>query len=76
MRSVVVHRMKEGYKGWKALKSAQQLRIGYNAKKCLHEGVVMPAALYEAATWGKRSAKIRRVNVLNMKYLRSTVLVT
>ena len=46
------------------------------AKKCLCEGVVAPTALYGAEAWGMRSAERRKVNVLEMKCLRSLVGVT
>ena len=42
---------------------------GYRAKKCLHEGVIVPTALYGAEAWGMRSAERRKVNVLEMKCL-------
>ena len=41
------------------------------AKKCLYEGVIVPTTLYGRAAWGMRSAERRKVNVLEMKYLRS-----
>ena len=44
----VVHRMNEGYRAWGALKSALSNRgLGIKTKKCLHEGVIVPTALYE-----------------------------
>ena len=43
------------------------------AKKCLYEQVIVPTALYGAEAWGMRSAERRKVNVLEMKYLRSLV---
>ena len=39
----------------------------------LYEGVIVPTALYGAEAWGKRSAERRKVNVLEMKCLRSLV---
>ena len=47
--------------------------LGIKAKKCLYEGVIVPTALYVAEAWGMRSAKRRKVNVLEMKCLRSLV---
>ena len=47
--------------------------LGINAKKCLYEGVILPTALYGAEVWGMRSAARRKVNVLEMKCLRSLV---
>ena len=43
--------------------------------KCLYEGVIVPTALYGAEAWGMRSAERRKVNVLEMKCLRSLVVV-
>ena len=44
-----------------------------NAKKCLYEGVIVPTVLYGAEAWGMRSAERRKVNVLELKCLRSLV---
>ena len=43
------------------------------AKKCLYEGVIVPTALYGAEALGMRSAERRKVNVLEIKCLRSFV---
>ena len=70
----VVHRMNEGYRPWRALKSVLSNRgLRITAKKCLYEGVIVPTALYETDTWGMRSAERRKVNVLEMKCLTSLV---
>ena len=47
--------------------------LGIEAKKCLYKGVIVPKALYGAEAWGMRSAERRKVNVLEMKCLRSLV---
>ena len=47
--------------------------LGIKAKKCLYERVIVPTALYGAETWGMKSADRRKVNVLEMKCLRSLV---
>ena len=47
--------------------------MGINAKKCLYEGVIVPMALYGTEARGMRSAERRKVNVLEMKCLRSLV---
>ena len=48
--------------------------LGIKANKCLSEGVIfVPTALYGAEAWGMRSAERRKVNVLEMKCLRSLV---
>ena len=58
----------------RALKSVLSNRgLGIKAKKCLYEGVIVPTALYEAEAWGMRSSERRKVNVLEMKCLRSLV---
>ena len=70
----VVHRMNEGYRAWGALKSVQNNRgLGINAKKSLYKGVIVPTVLYGAEACGMRSAERRKVNVLEMKCLRSLV---
>ena len=70
----VVHRMNEGYRAWGVLKSVLRNRgLGIKAKKCLYEGVIVQTALYGAETWGMRSAERRKVNVLEIKCLRSLV---
>ena len=47
--------------------------MGIKAKKCLYEGVIVPTGLYGAEAWGMRSVERRKVNVLEMKCLRSLV---
>ena len=43
----VLHRMNEGYRTWRVLKSALSNRgFGMKAKKCLNEGVMVPMALH------------------------------
>ena len=57
-----------------ALKSVLNNRgLGIQAKKCLHEGVIVPTALYGTEALGMRSAEKWKVNVLEMKCLRSLV---
>ena len=51
---------------------AEQLRTGEMAK-CLCEGVIIPTPLYGTEACGMRSAERRKVNVLEMKCLRSLV---
>ena len=40
---------------------------------CLYEGVIVLSVLYGAEAWGMRSAERRKLNVLEMKCLRSLV---
>ena len=47
--------------------------MGIKAKKCLYEGVIVPTAFGGAEAWGMRSAERIKVNVLEMKCLRSLV---
>ena len=62
---------------WGALKSVlSNGGLGIKAKKSLHEGVIVPTALYGAEAWGMRSAEGRKVNVLEKKRLKSLVGVT
>ena len=69
-----MHRMNEGYIAWGTLKSVLSNRgLGIEAKKCPYELVILPTALYGAEAWGIRSAESRKVNVLEMKCLRSLV---
>ena len=53
--------------------SAEKCGLGIKAKKCLYEGVILPTALNGVEAWGMRSAERRKVNVLEMKCLRSLV---
>ena len=70
----VVHKINEGYRARGALKSVLSNRgLGIKAKKCLYEGVIVPTALDGAEVWGMRSAERRKVNVLEIKCLRSLV---
>ena len=70
----VVHRMNEGYRAWGALKCALSNRgLGIKAKKYLYEGVIVRTALYGGEVWGMRSAERRKVNILEIKCLRSLV---
>ena len=71
----MVHRMNEGYRAWGALKSvlSNRGRDKIQEVSILYEGVIVPTALYGAEGWGMRSAERRKVNVLEMKSLRSLV---
>ena len=71
----VVQRMNEEYRAWGALKSVLSNReLEIKANKCLYEGgIIVPTALYIAEERGMRSCDRRKVNVLEMKCLRSLV---
>ena len=63
-----------GYRAWGTLKSVLSNKgLGIKAKKCLYEGVIVPTALYGADSWGMRSAERRKVNVFEIKCLRSLI---
>ena len=49
-----VHRMNEGYRAWRTLKSLLSRGLGINAKRCLYEGIIVPTALYGAEAWDMR----------------------
>ena len=70
----MVHIKNEGYRVWGAPKSVLRNRgLGIKAKKCLYEGVIVPTAFSGEEARGMRSAKRRKVNVLEMKSLSSLV---
>ena len=61
-------------RAWVALKSVRSNRgLRIKVKNCLYEGVIVPTALYGAEACGMRGAVRRKVNVLEMKCLRSLV---
>ena len=69
--------MNEVYRAWGALKSVlSNGGLIIQDKKCLYEGVIVPMALYGAEAWTMRSAERRKVNVREMKYTRSLVVVS
>ena len=73
----VVHRMIEWYRECVALKNVLRNRgLGIQAMKCLYDGVIVPTAMYGAETFGMRSSERRKVNVLEIKCLRSLVRVS
>ena len=58
---------------WGALKSVlNNTGLGINGKECLY-GVIVPMTLYRAEAWSMRNAERRKVNVLEIKCLRSLV---
>ena len=73
----VVQRMNSGCRAWGTVKSVvlSNWGLGIQAKKCPNEGVIIivPTALYGAEAWGMRSAERRKVNVLEIKCLRTLV---
>ena len=71
----LVHQVNEGYEAWGVLKCVRSnAGFGINIKKCLYEGVVIvPTVLYGAEEWGMKRSEGRKVNVLEMKFLRNFV---
>ena len=60
-------------RAWGGLKSVLSNRgLGIKTKKCLY-GLIVPTAFYGVGARGMRSAERRKVNVLEMKCLRSLV---
>ncbi len=45
--------------------------LGLSSKKRLHEGVVVPTALYGTETWNMGAAEKRRLNVMETRCLRN-----
>jgi Reverse transcriptase (RNA-dependent DNA polymerase). len=73
----VSHRVKEAAKVMGGLKKVINSRsLGMEAKRTLYEGIVVPTVLYGAETWGLREDERRRLDVLEMKCLRSMCGVT
>ncbi len=50
--------------------------LGISAKRRLYEGVVVPTALYGTETWNMGAAERKRLNVMEMRWLRSVCGVT
>ncbi len=50
--------------------------LGVNAKRRLYEGEVVPAAMYGAETWSVREAERNRLDVFEMRCLKSMVGIT
>ena len=67
----VVHRMNDGYGACDYNRG-----LGIKTKKCFYERVIELTGLYGAEAWGMKSAERRKVNVLEIKCLRSLVVVS
>jgi len=73
----VRYRVNEASKAWGGMKAVFKARqLGMNVKRRLYEGVIVPTALYGAETWGMKVAEKKKVNVFEMKCLRSMLGVT
>ena len=72
-----VYRINEGQKVVGAVNKVFKSRnVGLNVKKCMYERVVVPTALYGAETWGLRESERKKLNVFEMRCLRSMIGVT
>ncbi|KAG0420486.1 hypothetical protein EQH57_0124, partial [Dictyocoela roeselum] len=68
----VKSRVKEVCKVLCALKTIMICRtLGMETKRGLNEGVIVPTVLYGTETWGVKAEERRRLNVYEMKCLRS-----
>ena len=68
----VRHRVNEGCKVLGALKRVMKNRgLGMNVKKVLYEKVVVPAVMYGSESGGMKVNQRQKVNVFEMKCLRS-----
>ena len=56
---------------WSAEKFQSDRGLRIKAKRCLYEGIIAPTKFYGAQAWGMGSAKIMKVNVVEMKCLTS-----
>jgi hypothetical protein len=68
----VRHRVNEASKCLGGLKSVMRNRyLGMSAKRRLYEGVIVPTALYGAETWNIKKAERNKLDVMEMRCLRS-----
>ena len=68
----VSHRVNEGCKVLGALKEVMKNRgLGMNVKKVLYEKVVVPTVMYGSESWGMKVTERQKLNVFEMKCLRS-----
>ena len=68
----VPHRVNEGCKVLGALKGVMKNRgLGMNIKKVLYEKVVVPTVMYGSESWSMKVTEIQKLNVYEMRCLRS-----
>ncbi len=73
----VGNRMKEASKCMGGMKSVLSNRaLGINIKRRLYKGIVVPTALYGAEMWNVRQDERKRLDVFELRCLRSMVGVT
>ena len=72
VEAYVHHRVNEGCKVLGALKGVMKNRgLGMNVKKVLYEKVVVPTVMYGSESWGMKVTERQKLNVFEMKCLRS-----
>ena len=77
MEKEVGYRVSEGSKVMGAVRGVMRGRsLSMDAKKCLYEKVIVPTVTYGAETWSVREAERKRLDVFEMRCLRSMVGVT
>ena len=67
----VCHRGNEGCKVLGALKGVMNRGLGMNIKKVLYEKVVVPTVMYGSDSWGMKVTERQKLNLFEMKCLRS-----
>ena len=68
----VCHRVNEGCKMLGALKGVMKSRgLGMNVKKVLYEKVIVPTVTYGSECWGMKVSERKKLNVFEMRCLRS-----
>ena len=68
----VCHRVKEGCKVLGAMKGVMNCRgLGMNVKKVLYEKVIVPTVTYGSECWGMKVSERQKLNVFEMRCLRS-----
>ena len=68
----VRHRVNEGCKVLGAMKGVMKNRgLGMDVKKVLYEKVIVPTVMYGSELWGMKVSERRKLNVFEMKCLRS-----
>ena len=73
----VVYRINEGQKVLGAVNGVFKSRnVGLNVKDVFMKGVIVPTVLYGAETWGLRESERKKLNVFEMRCLRSMIGVT
>ena len=68
----VRHRANKGWKVLGVLKGVMKNRgLGMSVKKVLYEKVVVPTVMYGSESWGMKVIERQKLNVFEMKCLRS-----